>query len=86
MENNYMFSLEEDDCNDMFITQTPNECLLDQLESSQSEVKNYKEEGAKFIEPCCSYVNQVRGDKPIYEDISDDENDFQCSQKLPNFE
>ena len=67
------FFLEDDDCNELFITQTPKESLVEHLDYSQKE-RNYSVFGDSydFKSPCKSLVSEVRNEGAVYEDISDD--------------
>ena len=82
-----IFSLEDEHMSEMFITQTPKENLFEYMDTSQSENKSVIS-GNKFdfASPCASLVNAVKGSGPVYEDISDDDTVFQCSQNTPNFQ
>ena len=82
------FSLEDDDCIEMFITQTPSENLVQQIQFMQNDnnCEIFEAKGSVFIRSCGSLVNAVHGDKPIYEDISDDENTFKQPLGKLNFE
>ena len=87
MEDSGLFSLEDDDVHELFITQTPRENLLSHLDMS----KNTNEsgifgDGTNFQSPCASLVNAVTDQGPIYEDISDDENAFETSKNEGNYE
>ena len=84
MEGKELFSLEEDDGNELFITQSANDCLMDHLEGSQL-YENQGDVAMNFIEASRSVVDQVRG-FPVYEDISNDDTVFECSQNQTNFE
>ena len=86
MEDSALFSLEDDDANELFITQTPRESLLDQLELTQSDGNNsiLGVCGSDFQSPCTSLVTLQQA--PMYEDISDDEFIPQGNSEVPNFE
>ena len=60
-------SLEDDDYCGLFITQS------DPVVQNSSDGVKILPEGNDFESPCISLVSQVSGQKPIYEDISDDE-------------
>ena len=83
-----MFSLEEDDSNELFLTQTPRQSSFGEVRSSGSERNSglFGLPNEDFSSPCCSLVNRIRADKPVYEDISDDDQAFEKSQNDPNFE
>ena len=69
-----MYSLEDDDCSELFITQSTNDSIMDEMKLSQRlSVSNiFGSDGMDFQSPCTSLVNR---DKPIYKDISDDDFD-----------
>ena len=73
MNFNY-FSLEDDDANELFITQTPKESLVDQSECSQN-VSNYRifRDEADFSSPCALFIDKVKGIEQIYNNILDEE-------------
>ena len=85
-EGGAIFSLEEDECNDMFITQEPKDLGGD---CGNVNIGNFNsDEGmllglspTDFHSPCSSLIN--RKESGIYSDISDDEGVFQCSQISP---
>ena len=81
-----VFSLEDDEYNEMFITQTPRESLIDKLEYSQKE-RNYSvfSDEADFQSPVMSLVDKVRDQSSIYEDISDDDFDMNNDKSAKNF-
>ena len=58
MENyeNQMFSLEDDDANELFITQTPSENISELIENTQED-KNVSifGDGMDFKSPCASF-------------------------------
>ena len=65
-----VFSLEEDDCEGLFITQSGSNNPGNSYGSALvSDIRD-------FSSPCASLVNQVRGENVVYSDISD-EDDFQ---------
>ena len=66
-----MYSL-EDDGNGLFLTQR------DPIESGNSQSAGILGDGSDFVSPCAS-LDSVKQDQ--YSDISDDECDFQSSQK-----
>ena len=78
-----MFSLEDDDANELFIT--PKESLFEYMDTSQN-TSNYGifDQKHDFKSPYGLIVNAVCGDKSIYEDILDDEIAFQSSQNFNN--
>ena len=77
MEDSGLFSLEEDNANELFIMQTPRENLISYMEVSQSENNcGILGDGSDFTSPCSSIVHAVKGTGPVYEDISDDESVF----------
>ena len=82
-----IYSLEEDDGNELFITQTLSQSILEGLEQSQEQdnVSIFGINGSDFKTSTPLIASSARGDKPIYEDILDDDGDFQCSQNTPNF-
>ena len=69
-----MYSLEDDDCSELFITQSTNDSIMDEMELSQrpSVLNIFGSDGTDFQSPCTLLVNR---NKPIYEDISDDDFD-----------
>ena len=73
MENMDVFSLEEDDYGDMFITQSSSNSS--QVESSGNKVEILGD-GADFVRPMCSLVSNVEDKSCKYSDISEDE-DFE---------
>ena len=82
------FSLEDDECMELFITQTPSENLVSHVQFMQddSNFGIFKAKGEDFVRPCGSLVNAVHADKPIYEDISDDDTAFEGITDKANFE
>ena len=81
-----VFSLEEDDCNELFITQSARELILDGVQMSQDSEKItiFGINGDDFKSKTPMLINP-RGNAAMYEDISDDEGQFECSQNVPNF-
>ena len=67
-----VFSLEEDDGNELFITQ---ESKIDRI-NRESNDKGIIGDPEDFSTPCVSLVSQGKHDTPAYSDISDSE-DFQ---------
>ena len=87
MDDIELFSLEDDDANELFITQTPKENLLSHLELSQNRNDSgiFGVEG-DFQSPLVSVVKQANSTQFVYEDISDDENVFEKPTEPPNFQ
>ena len=83
--NSEFFSLEDDDVNELFITQTPRESVVNQLKCTQN-VRNYSVFGGEedFALLCSSLVDSVKGKQPIYSDISDDDNVFENANSSSN--
>ena len=82
-----IFSLEEDECNDLFITQDPKGFVNAgiNLPSSNGDSNDGMLLGLSvndFQSPCSSLIN--RKESGIYSDISSDDGDFQCSQVVQN--
>ena len=80
-----LFSLEEDECSEMFITQEPTNVpnVGISLPSDNTDKTDGMLLGVSvddFQSPCSSLVN--RHESGIYSDISEDECVFQCSQKV----
>ena len=81
MEDSGLFSLEDDDAHELFITQTPWENLFSHLELSQNNNESgFFGDGTNFQSPCAFLVNAVTEQGPIYEDILDDDNAFENSK------
>ena len=73
-----VYSLEKDDCNDLFITQSSGD---NKINSSLSVIGD----GSDFSSPCVSLVKSSTGvcNVPQYEDISDEDFDIPSSQLDP---
>ena len=71
-----MFSLEDEDVGDMFITQTP------WAEKDNCETRGILGEPTDFHSPCVSLLSM---DKNVYLDISDDES-FQIPSSQVNYQ
>ena len=70
-----LFSLEEDDAKELFITQTPS------VEKSGINLAGLIGDGTDFVSPCVSLVDCKEDKVAAYSDISDDEIfDIPCSQ------
>ena len=70
-----LFSLEDDDANELFITQTPS------VEKSRINLAELIGDGTDFVSPCVSLVDRKENKVAAYSDISDDEMfDIPCSQ------
>ena len=76
MDNN-VFSLEDEDCEDLFITPEPSTPKLVTGDVS------ILDDGYDFSSPCVSLTAGNIDQGPIYEDISDDE-DFNIPSSQPN--
>ena len=83
MEDLLLYSLEEDECNELFITRTSS---ADGYNKDKIEMHNAEDSHKSFLgvahmdfqSPCSSLV----GEKQMYSDISDAEDDiFQSSQQ-----
>ena len=68
-----VFSLEDDDCNDLFITQSSNEDINDCNVGCNLQILGKEDD---FSAPLSSIVSGSTGNPTVYSDISDD-NDFQ---------
>ena len=68
-----LFSLEDDDGNDLFITQSSNS-------SNGNNSNSVIGDGSDFSSPCVSLVSKNAA--PQYEDISDDDFEIPCSQAV----
>ena len=76
-----VFSLQDDEARDLFITQTPKEDNLDVLDNGNFQFGVDKND---FQSPCVSLVDQCRSDQ--YSDIFDVEEDCVfMANKEPNF-
>ena len=66
-----LFSLEEDECNEMFITQSSK----DNCVRNDGNLSPILGDGFDFGAPLVSLCHQVNGNnsEPVYEDISDDD-------------
>ena len=74
-----LFSLEDDDVRELFITQTPS------VQKVGSDLVGLIGDESDFSLPCVSLVNQVKNNSAHYSDISDDEIfNIPCSQKQIN--
>ena len=70
-----VFSLEDDDCEGMFITQEPSK--LQEIDGDKSVLGD----GLDFSSPCVSLTSQSSLGAAVYEDISDnDAFDIPCSE------
>ena len=79
---NNVFSLEDDDCNDLFITQEAksDENLVNEMAKSDGEYDSFLGvEAMDFASPC---VSVVQGLDSVYPDISEAE-DFENGKQLP---
>ena len=87
MASSGIYSLEEDDENELFITQILSQSILEGLEQSQEQdkVSIFGINGNDFKTSMPLKASSAHGDKAIYVDISGDDGDFQCSQNTPNF-
>ena len=73
-----VFSLEEDDCESLFITQ-----------SSMNSGNSQNNDGIlgdpmDFSSPCASVISRESATQGKYSDISDDDFEIPCSQKSAN--
>ena len=74
-----VFSLEEDDARELFITQTPKENDGNDLEEDNFQFGINKSD---FASPCVSVVDAVKSNQ--YSDISEDDDEV-FHQNQPNF-
>ena len=74
-----LFSLEDDDAKELFITQTPS------VHSDGIGLAGVIGDGTDFVSPCVSLIDCKENSETHYSDISDDEIfDIPCSQnKVP---
>ena len=71
-----VYSLEEDDCSQLFITQTS---------PKRTENGLVLGDPMDFVSPCVSLVSKVDGAMNVYSDISDDDMEtVPCSQVAKN--
>ena len=71
-----LFSLEDDDCSQLFIAQEPKENIVDLMEKSANESSNdgslfLNRSVSDFASPCVSLIGNKN--VTVYSDISDDE-------------
>ena len=78
-----LYFLEDDECNELFITQTPSESFISDMECTQSPSVSsiFGCDGHDFSTPCFSIVDK---NKPIYEDISEDKFQQPVNGNAPN--
>ena len=77
-----VFSLEEDDCSDLFVTQTPRK---KNIVPPSEENCNESQEGNEFrgvdqhdfMSPCVSLHSKLENTSTVYSAISDPEDDFE---------
>ena len=79
-----IFSLEDDDCNDLFITQESTGCSQLEILSDDSENESFL--GLNFQDFSSPNVSVVKGLEAIYSNISDTDNFQEPSQKHQKIE